>query len=64
MAKQLRAAKVDSKFALTVRELKGFLNQFDESTPIILKCQRNYRLGKMAVVKDKPVLIGRRSTRD
>lgn len=65
MSKQLRVAKVDSKFSLTVRELKGWLNSFtDESLPVILKCQRNFRLSKMTTVKNKPVLVGKRGASD
>lgn len=65
MAKQLRVEKVDPKFTLTIRELKSWLNTFpDENTPVILKCQKNFRLSGMKKIRDKPVLIGKRSERD
>lgn len=64
MAKQLRVATVDAKFSLTVRELKNWLNTFSDDSPVILKCQRNFRLAELLTVKNKPVLIGKRGKND
>lgn len=62
--KQLKIKNIDSKFCLTVRELKGWLNTLNENEPVILKCGRNFRLAKFKNSNGKPVLIGKRSARE
>ena len=66
MPEQLRTANVDASFSLTAGEVKNWLSQaFKDTDPVLLKCAgRNYRLVKIETVKSKPVLIGRRGTRD
>jgi hypothetical protein len=64
MSKQLKIKNVDSKFCLTVREVKGWLTQFPDDQPIILNCGKNFRLAKFENKNGKPVLVGRRSARD
>lgn len=64
MPKQLRLDKVTSRDGLTVRELKAWLAQYtDENVPVVLRCGRNFRLGKMltSVKTAGPVLIGNRA---
>jgi hypothetical protein len=62
---QLRAKNIDGKLCLTVRELKAYLNHFQDSDPIILNCGRkNYRFSQLNTVDKKPVLVGKRSARD
>jgi hypothetical protein len=63
MPKQLRLNKLDSRGSLTVRELVSYLGTCDPDSPVVLKCNKNYRLGKMLTsVKTKgPILIGKRS---
>ncbi len=71
MPKQLRTANVNRDFCMTVRELAGWLatsqtiGKFDAASPIVLKCGgKNYRLSGFNIVAGKPVLTGKRGTRD
>ncbi len=65
MPKQLRLSTITGRDGLTVRELKAFLNTCDDDSPVILKCGKNYRLGRMGVSVKKSgkflMLHGRRS---
>jgi hypothetical protein len=65
MPKQLRLSTITGRDGLTVRELKSFLNTCDDESPIVLKCGKNFRLGRMGkkVTKDGTILVlhGRRS---
>jgi hypothetical protein len=72
MPKQLKAADVDSKFCITVRELAAFLTQAspNQSTdenpaPVLLNCGgKNYRLASFRFLGGKPILVGKRGKRD
>lgn len=64
MPKQLRLNKINTRDGLTVKELKAWLNQYtDENVPVVLKCGKNFRLGKMltSVATKGPILFGKRS---
>ena len=64
MPKQLRLKKLDNRGGLTVRELKSWLAQYnDDSVPVVLRCGKNFRLGKIltSVATSGPILIGKRS---
>jgi len=62
--KQLKIKNVDASYCITVREVKGWLNSFNDNEPVILKCGRNFRLAAFKNANGKPVLIGKRSARD
>lgn len=65
MPKQIKIANVDSKFCMTVRELRGALSTFDENSPVIIKVNgKNYRYAEFQTTNGKPVLIGKRGQRD
>ena len=63
MPKQLRINKLDARDGLTVKELISYLSGFPLDRPVVLKCGRNYRLGKLmpSKVGNNPVLVGKRS---
>jgi hypothetical protein len=65
MKRKLSVKNIDSSFCVTVREVKGWLGQFQDSDPIILKCgNKNFRLSSIKTVSAKPVLIGKRGKND
>ena len=65
MAKQLRIKNTDNKFTLTAGELKTWLVNFADTTPVVLKCAgKNYRLRDWGTVSGTPVLIGKRGKSD
>jgi len=65
MKRKLSVKNIDSSFCVTVREAKGWLGQFQDSDPIILKCgNKNFRLSSIKIVGSKPVLIGKRGKND
>jgi hypothetical protein len=64
MPKKLLLKNMSATDGLTVKELKSYLNQFtDENVPVVLKCGKNFRLGKMLTsnATHGPVLVGKRS---
>jgi hypothetical protein len=63
MPKQLFLKNLDSHGGLTVKELKTWLEQYQPEAPVVLRCGRIFRLGKMltSVATQGPILIGRRT---
>ena len=64
MPKQLRLKKLDNRGGLSVKELKAWLSQYtDENVPVVLRCGKNFRLGKMltSTATSGPILIGKRT---
>lgn len=62
MGKQLKIKELNTTNSLTVGEVQSWLNQFPKDSAIVLKCGRNFRLGKLHTVNNMPVLIGRRTS--
>jgi hypothetical protein len=64
MPKQLRLKQLDNRGGLSVKELKAWLAQYtDENVPVVLRCGKNFRLGKMltSAATSGPILIGKRT---
>lgn len=64
MPKRLRLKDVSASDGLTVGELEAQLAQYpDKRTPVVLRCGKNFRLGKIlkSAATSGPILIGRRS---
>jgi hypothetical protein len=62
MPKQLRLKNIDSRGGLTVKELKSYLEFYSNDAPVVLRCGKNFRLGKVIFNSNQtPVLVGKRS---